>query len=56
MKNGNGYQGRYKGWGRRFNGIAASYLPNDVGWFRALNRLSDSAAKPASLLAPAISA
>ena len=39
---------------RRFKGVATSYLPNDLGWFRALDRNARSGAKPASLLALAV--
>jgi hypothetical protein len=52
----NGYQGRFKGWVRRFNGIATSYLPNYVGRFRALGRNAGNRASPASLLALAVAA
>ena len=41
---------------RRFKGVATSYLPNYLGWFRALDRNAQSGAKPASLLALAIGA
>jgi hypothetical protein len=40
----------------RFNGVAPSYLPNYLGWFRALDRNVQTGAKPASLLAFAIGA
>lgn len=30
---------RLKGWMRRFNGVASSYLPSYLGWFHALHRL-----------------
>jgi transposase-like protein len=28
----NGYHSRFKGWLRRFNGVASRYLPNYLGW------------------------
>jgi hypothetical protein len=34
----NGYHGRLKNWLRKFNGVASSYLPHYLGWFRALDR------------------
>ena len=40
----------------RFKGVATSYLPNYLGWFRALDRNAQSGAMPASLLALAIGA
>jgi hypothetical protein len=39
---------------RRFKGVATSYLPNYLGWFRALDRNTRSGAKPASLLTLAV--
>jgi hypothetical protein len=45
------YRSHFKEWLRRFNGVATSCLPNDLGWFRALDRNGRSAAKPASVLA-----
>jgi len=40
----------------RFKGVATSYLPNYLGWFRALDHNAQSGAMPASLLALAIGA
>lgn len=54
IQNVNAYHSRFKQWMRRFNGVATSYLPNYLGWFRALDRNAQSAAKPASLLALAV--
>ena len=54
IQNVNGYHSRLKNWMRRFNGVATSYLPNYLGWFRALDRLSPTGPKPATLLALAI--
>jgi hypothetical protein len=33
----NSYHGRFKGWLRRFNGIASKYLPNYLGWRHVLD-------------------
>ena len=51
MQNVNAYHGRFKEWMRRFKGVATSYLPNYLEWFRALDRNARAAARPASLLA-----
>ena len=56
IQNVNAYHSRFKQWMRRFNGVATSYLPNYLGWFRALDRNAQSGAKPASLLALAVGA
>lgn len=40
IQNANAYHGRLKGWMRRFNGVATSYLESYLGWFRALDRAS----------------
>lgn len=56
IQNVNAYHGRFKGWMRRFKGVATSYLPNYLGWFRALDRNAQSGATPASLLALAVGA
>lgn len=56
IQNVNAYHGRFKEWMRRFKGVATSYLPNYLGWFRALDRNAQSGAKPASLLALAVGA
>jgi len=54
INNVNGYHSRLKNWLRRFNGVASSYLPRYLGWFRALDRFSSAGLKPAALLALAI--
>ena len=54
IQNVNAYHSRFKQWMRRFNGVATAYLPNYLGWFRALDRNAQSGAKPASLLALAV--
>lgn len=56
IQNVNAYHSRLKAWLRRFKGVATSYLPNYLGWFRALDRNAQSGAKPLSLLAIAIGA
>jgi transposase-like protein len=38
IQNVNAYHGRFKMWLERFKGVATSYLPNYLGWFRALDR------------------
>jgi hypothetical protein len=40
----------------RFHGVATSYLENDLGWFRALDRNAQTGTPPASLMALAIAA
>ncbi len=56
IQNVNAYHSRFKTWMARFKGVATSYLPNYLGWFRALDRNAQSGANAASLLALAISA
>jgi len=56
IQNVNAYHSRFKGWLQRFKGVATSYLPNYLGWFRALDRNVQSGAKPIALLALAIGA
>jgi transposase-like protein len=56
IQNVNAYHGRLKGWMQRFKGVATSYLPNYLGWFRALDRNAPTGAKPAAPLAQAIAA
>ncbi len=53
IQNVNSYDGRLKGWMKPFNGVATKYLPNYLGWHRALDR-ECGAPTPASLLAAAI--
>ena len=55
IQNVNAYHSRFKQWMRRFNGVATSYLPNYLGWFRALDRNAQFGANPSSLLTLAIS-
>lgn len=56
IQNVNAYHGRFKGWLRRFKGVATSYLPNYLGWFRALERNARARAGATALLALAIAA
>lgn len=56
IQNVNAYHSRFKAWIARFKGVATSYLPNYLGWFRALDRNAQSGAGAASLLTLAISA
>ena len=55
IQNVNAYHSRFKQWMRRFNGVATSYLPNYLGWFRALDRNAQFGAKLASWLSFAVS-
>lgn len=54
VQNVNAYQSRLKQWLSRFHGVATSYLPNYLGWFRALDRLAQSRDKSLSLLTLAV--
>lgn len=54
INNVNGYHGRLKNWLRRFNGVASSYLPHYLGWFRALERFRPAHLTPPALLALAL--
>jgi transposase-like protein len=56
IQNVNSYHGRFKGWMRRFHGVATSYLENYLGWFRALDRTPRNASQPAQLLSLAVGA
>jgi len=56
IQNVNAYHGRFKAWLARFHGVATSYLPNYLGWFRALDRNTQAGAQPVSLLALAVGA
>ncbi len=48
----NGYHSRFKGWLARFRGVASRYLPNYLGWYRALD--TRSIETPGQLLVAAI--
>lgn len=54
INNVNGYHSRLKTWLRRFNGVASSYLPSYLGWFRVLQRFRPVALTPMALLALAV--
>ena len=54
IENVNAYRSRFKQWMRRFNGVATSYLPDYLGWFRALDRNAQAGAEPASMPALAV--
>jgi transposase-like protein len=56
IQNVNAYHGRFKTWMLRFKGVATSYLPNYLGWFRALDRNAQSGARFPALLTLAIAA
>lgn len=56
IQNVNAYHSRFKQWMLRFHGVATSYLPNYLGWFRALDRNAQTGAPPTSLLSLAIAA
>lgn len=51
IQNVNAYHGRFKGWLTHFRGVATSYLPSYLGWFRAIDRFRHSPANPARMLA-----
>lgn len=38
IQNVNADHSQLKGWLQRFRGVATSYLPNYLGWFRAMDR------------------
>ena len=40
----NSYVSRFKKWLRRFNGVATKYLPNYLGWQRALEKAGEALA------------
>jgi hypothetical protein len=54
INNVNGHHSHHKGWLRRFNGVASSYLHHYLGWFRALDYFRAPRLTPAALLALAI--
>jgi transposase-like protein len=53
IQNVNAYHSRLKNWMRRFCGVATKYLPNYLGWRRALDRHSEDI-PPDRILAMAI--
>ena len=56
IQNVNAYHSRFKGWLQRFRGVATSYLPNYLGWYRALDRNTRTGVQTSSLLALALAA
>lgn len=50
IQNVNAYHSRFKGWLRRFRGVATSYLHHYLGWFRALDRCAPHHLPPEQLL------
>lgn len=56
IQNVNAYHSRLTGWLSRFCDIATAYLPNYLGWYRALDRNTRMGVQAASLLALAIAA
>lgn len=51
IQNVNAYHSRFKGWMRRFHGVATSYLTSYLGWFRAIDRFRLLPTNPARMLA-----
>jgi transposase-like protein len=54
IQNVNAYDSRLKNWMRRFNGVATKYLDSYLGWFRTLDRSTNTGLPPASLLGLAL--
>ena len=50
IQNVNAYHSRFKGWMRRFRGVATHYLHNYLGWFRAIDRCRPDHLPPVQLL------
>lgn len=46
----NSYHNRLKGWMRKFNGVAAKYLPNYLYWFKWLELAKGNASEKAEKL------
>ena len=51
IQNVNAHHSRYRGWVRRFHGVATSYLPSYLGWFRAIDRFRQMPTNSAWMLA-----
>lgn len=51
IQNVNAYHSRFKNWKRRFHGVATSYLPSYLGWFRAMDRFRQTTGSPTQMLA-----
>lgn len=56
VQNVNAYHSRLKSWIRKFYGVATCYLPNYLGWFRALDRQHGNSLQPQQWLAMALGA
>lgn len=54
VQNVNAYHSRLKSWIRKFYGVATCYLPNYLGWFRAIDRAHGNGPKPQQWLAMAL--
>jgi transposase-like protein len=54
VQNVNAYHSRLKAWIYKFRGVATCYLPNYLGWFRALDREHGNGPQPARWLAMAL--
>jgi transposase-like protein len=54
IQNVNAYHGRLKSWIARFRGVATDYLENYLGWFRALDRASQTRQTSAPMLSLAV--
>ena len=50
IQNVNAYDSRLKGWMARFRGVATKYLPNYLGWRRALDKLRTDEMSPSRML------
>jgi len=50
IQNVNAHHSRFKGWIRRFRGVATSYLHHYLGWFRVLDRCAPAHLPPSQLL------
>lgn len=51
IQNVNAYHSRFKGWKHRFHGVATSYLPSYLGWFRAIDRFRPTTGNANRMLA-----
>lgn len=51
IQNVNAYHSRFKNWLRRFHGVATSYLPSYLGWFRAVDRFRSTRGNTERMLA-----
>jgi hypothetical protein len=51
VQNVNAYHSRFKNWLHRFHGVATSYLPSYLGWFRAVDRFRSTRGNTERMLA-----